>query len=116
MDNGSSYETVTDRNGLARVAGKCGEWVSVVVSKEGCYPSQDEIRFNGLKKRGIFGSYVWEPYGEKRVMVLKKICNLGKTRIFPDSLRRCKIPEFNTWIGFDFKCADWIAPYGIRTL
>ena len=34
-DNGSSYETVTDSNGLARVTGKCGKWVSVAVSKEG---------------------------------------------------------------------------------
>ena len=111
-DNGSSYEAVTDSNGLARVTGKCGKWVSVAVSKEGYYSSQDEIRFNELKKQGVLGQYEWQPFGVMRTLVLKQIRNLGQLCVFPYSLRNCRIPEFNKWIGFDLEYSDWVAPHG----
>ena len=32
--------------------------------------------------------------------------------VFPVSIRGYQIPEFGKWIGFDFECCEWIAPYG----
>ena len=110
-DNGSSYETVTDSNGLARVTGKCGKWVSVAVSKEGYYSSQDEIRFSGLKKNGMLGSYEWQPYGEKRALILKKIRN-PVSMVSQNGLKSFPIPRFDSWIGFDLDQYDFTNPYG----
>lgn len=108
-DNGSSYETVTDSNGLARVTGKCGKWVSVAVSKEGYYSSQDEIRFSGLKKKGVLGLYEWQPYGSDVRVVLKRIINPTATgKRFIEQA----IPAYGKWIGYDLEKAEWTPPYG----
>lgn len=109
-DNGSSYETVTDSNGLARVTGKCGKWVSVAVSKEGYYLSQDEIRFSGLKKKGVLGSYEWQPYGSDVRVVLKRI--LKPCRLIHDDGSPKSIPKLGEWIGYDLEVNQWVKPYG----
>ena len=109
--HGCGYAVYTDTNGCARVTGKCGEVLSVVVRKDGYYKTSFDVKYPLENVSSPIVNGKWQPYGETRTVVLKKISNPACCCVFPN-LRRCRIPEFGSWIGFDFKQADWVAPYG----
>lgn len=109
---GNHYSLHTDTNGLVRVAGKCGEWFSVVLSKEGYYDTMVDIKYPNHNASPMLVDGKWQPYGETRTVVLKRIKNPGRTCIFPRTPQSCRIPEFGRWIGFDLERADWVAPHG----
>lgn len=108
-DNGYPHSGITDSNGVVCVSGKCGKWVSVAISKEGYYSTQEEIRFAELEP-SFWGNGTWRPYGALQTMVLKQI----KT---PVPLRqsvqvRRSNPDDGDWHGYDLELRDWLSPYG----
>lgn len=112
-EGGYSYRGKTDTNGLVTVSGKCSESFSAIFSKEGYYKSRDEIFFNQAKTNPIIKNGKWQPYGEQKTVVLKRIMPRANISVFPRALRDKSIPKFDSWLGFDFEKADWVRPYGI---
>ena len=102
----------TNTNGELIVQGKCNEFLRVDVTKDGYYHTEEKVNFRESKADPIIKDGRWQPFGETRTVVLKKIRNPEQACVFPDSLLYCRIPEFGNWIGFDFEYADWVAPRG----
>lgn len=103
---------MTNTNGEFIAQGNCNEILRVKVTKEGYYNTEEKINFWQSKSDPIVVDGKWQPYGETRTVVLKKIKNPNRTSVFSSTLCRCRIPEFGKWIGFDFEQSDWVAPYG----
>ena len=51
----------------------------------------------------------WQPWGEERTLVLRKILNPVQLKRFYGFL---DVPMTNEWIGLDLEMGDWIAPLG----
>lgn len=100
----------TNTNGEYVIEGKCTNRIRCDITKVGYYPS--ELCLSNYAYSHSVSNGVWIPYGEMRVVTLKKIKRPGQLYAFPDSLRSCKIPEFNKWLGFDLECCDWTSPAG----
>lgn len=104
----------TDSNGYFIAQHRTNEQVSWLVKKDGYYQTYGKIQF---RERKIEGSRVvdgkWQPYGETRTVVLKKIKNPGVITV-PKCLIRVEsiIPKYGEWIPFDLERFDWAAPYG----
>ena len=109
--HGCGYTIYTDTNGCARVTGKCSEWFSVVVRKDGYYKTSFDVKFPLENVDVPIISGKWQPYGETRTVVLKKIRNPIRLRD-PDSRYRYAYPENGKWTGFDLACGDWMPPLG----
>lgn len=112
FDDFTPIEGMTDAKGEYVIGGKCTRRLRCSIKKSGYYPSDLSITYpiNDIFPPVVDGK--WQPYGETMTVVLKKIKCPGRNCAFPDSLRRCRIPEFDRWLGFDFECADWTSPYG----
>ena len=109
--HGNGYATYTDTNGCARVTGKCGEWFSVVVRKDGYYKTSFDVRYPLEYVDTPILDGKWQPYGEIRTVVLKKIRNPIRLRD-PNARYSFKYPESGKWTGFDLECCDWVPPLG----
>ena len=101
---------MTDTNGEYVIQGKCTTRIRCDITMDGYYRSEFLLDNYGYRHTLLDGK--WIPYGEKHVVILKKIRSPCKLIAFPDSLRWCRIPVFGKWIGFDFECGEWITPYG----
>ena len=106
------WVTRTDSNGMFIAMHRTNDRLSCGIDKEGYYHSFDRITFSDPRAYPLVTDGRWQPYGNMRTVVLKKIKVPCKLQPFPYSLRSCRIPEFGKWIGFDFECCEWIAPYG----
>ena len=102
----------TDSNGVFIAEHRTNDRLSCGIDKEGYYHTFDRITFSDPRAYPLATGGKWQPYGSIRTVVLKKIKNPGKLHAFPVSLRRCRIPKFDKWLGFDFECSEWVAPYG----
>ena len=81
--------------------------------KEGYYHSSDQILFRDRKDVSIkVKDGKWQPYGETRMVVLKKIKNPYAVKVFAGEQCHRKIPVFGQWLPFDMGVSDWLAPYG----
>lgn len=108
-DNGYPHSGITDSNGVVRISGKCGKWVSVALTKTGYYMSQDEIRFKTLDPDA--GSARWHPYAGIYLIVLKRVCNplaMNSSR----GMVYYPYPPYGQWAGFDLQLMEWVAPLG----
>lgn len=101
---------VSDANGEYVALGKCNEFLRVDVTKKGYYHTEEKINFRKSKSKPIVADGKWQPYGETRTVVLKKIVN----PIPIGELGRCSIPipVYDEWVGFDFERRMWIPPFG----
>jgi len=108
QDN-ADWTVRTDTNGMFTVQHRLNERFSVGVDKEGHYHASDEIYYLGMNVLPIKDGK-WQPYGEKRRIVLKKI------RKPVDMLHKpcgCfKIPSEGSWLGFDLERQSWVNPHG----
>ena len=115
--NGKEYILV---DGLTNVDGEyiaegISKWkLTYWVTKEGYYKSSGQIDYLASTNVPVIKDGKWQPYGTTRIVPLRKIKNLGKLRVFPDSKRMCrwKIPALDRWIGFDLEAFDWVEPVG----
>lgn len=103
----------TDTNGVFIASHRTNEQLSWLVSKKGYYQTHGKILF---RDRKVEGSKVvdgkWQPYGETRTVVLKKIKNPYAVKVFSGEQCHRKIPSFGQWLSFDMEQSDWLAPYG----
>ena len=100
----------TDANGFFTAAHRLNERFSVNVYKEGYYDSSDDIFYLGMMTLPVRDGK-WQPYGEERTIVLKKI-RKPAALLFKDGRARFKVPLYDTWIGFDFEDYDFLPPHG----
>ena len=109
------FDLTTERNGICTAKGKCTRQVAWTVMKNGYYNSSGEWKLSETEAKPKVSGGKWQPYGSTRTIVLKKIKNPDKLRIFPDGKRMCrwKIPALDRWIGFDLEVFDWVEPAGI---
>lgn len=101
----------TNTNGEFTAQGKCNEFLRVDVTKAGCYHTEEKINFWRSKAEPIVKDGKWQPYGETRTVVLKRIKKPIRLRD-PDVGIRHKYPESGKWIGFDLELCDWVSPLG----
>lgn len=104
---------VTDTNGVYVAEGRCNEFLRVDVRKDGYYHTEDKIFFGQSGKVPSVVDGKWQPYGETRKVVLKKIKNPWSVKVFDEKHHHHAIPAFDQWVGFDLEVGDWISPYGI---
>lgn len=108
----SPIEGLSDTNGNFVVHGKCTHRIRCRIRKNGYYQSDFLTSFpeRGVDPPVIDGK--WQPFGGTNTVVLKAIRNPNQCRVFPDSIRNCRIPDWNKWIGLDLECGEWMYPYG----
>ena len=106
---------VSDANGEYVALGKCNEFLRVDVTKKGYYHTEEKINFRKSKSKPIVADGKWQPYGETRTVVLKKIKKLGQLSV-PNigciSVSERHVPKFGCWLPFDLEKFDWTSPYG----
>ena len=112
INNNLPIRGETDTSGEYIVFGKCTGMVRCGILKEGYYESDFSIAYPEQGVETPIENGKWLPYGMVKNVILKKIIRPNECRIFPSSLRSCRIPEFGKWIGFDFEKCDWVAPCG----
>ena len=111
MDDYVLVDGITNTNGEFVAQGKCNEFLRVDVTKEGYYQSEIKVNFLRSKADPRVVDGKWQPYGEMRTVVLKKIRNPIRLRD-PDARYRYKYPESGEWVGFDLVRGDWVLPLG----
>ena len=116
-DNGRQYallDGVTNKDGEHVVQGTSKWRCRYQVTKDGYYRSNDVIDYLAATNVPVVVDGKWQPYGTTRIVPLRKIKNLGRLCVFPDSKRMCrwKIPALDRWIGFDLEVFDWVEPAG----
>lgn len=105
-------EGTTNTNGEFVAQGKCDEFLRVDVTKEGYYHTEEKVNFRESKAAPIIKDDKWQPYGETRTVVLKKIKDPWAVKVFCENSHRRDIPVFDKWVGFDLEVGDWLPPYG----
>ena len=110
-EHGSRYLFRTDTNGYVRVGGRCGEWFSVVVRKEGYYRTMFEVKYPSRDEVSPIVDGKWQPYGVLRTIVLKKIKKPIEINRH-STLDLLKVPVYDKWIGFDFNRYSFVFPHG----
>ena len=115
----ADWLVTTDENGMFIVEHRTNESLDCGFDKEGYYHSSDQILFRDRKDVPVkVKDGKWQPYGETRTVVLKRIRNLGKLSV-PNmghfAVGERKIPKFDCWLPFDLEKFDWNAPYGTGT-
>ncbi len=108
---GSGYSGTTDTNGCFRVRGKCGEWFSLVVRKEGHYKSMIKTKYPADTAAPAVVDGKWQPYGETRNVVLKGIKH-PHPMLGPDCTIQRKRTRYDEWLAFDLEKADFLPPIG----
>ena len=110
---GRSYSLTSDANGVVAINAKCSVSFTAFFSKEGYYMSRLEpcLDADGAGSAVVDGK--WQPYGETRTVVLKKIRNPGALKV-PQSLIRLEVdvPAYGEWLPFDLERFVWVAPRG----
>jgi hypothetical protein len=100
----------SDSNGVFVAEHRTNERLSVYVYKDGHYGTRDAVSYfdstNAKVKDGK-----WQPYGEMRTVVLKRILNPVPMDA-SDGLSYYKYPPSGVWAGFDLQRRDWTTPYG----
>ena len=102
----------TSSDGVFLLEGKtCGDEILLDASKEGYYSGHEKLSFSRMGQERDVVNGRWQPWGEKRTFVFRKICN-------PTSMVRSRTRNFhatkalNQWIGYDLKECDFVAPHG----
>ena len=111
LKDSALVEGMTNTNGEFVAQGNCNEFLRVDVRKEGYYHTEEKVHFCRSKADPLVVNGKWQPYGETRTVVLKKIKNPIRLRD-PGARYRYKYPESGKWTGFDLVCGDWMPPLG----
>lgn len=107
-----SYDVLgkTDANGDFVMEGvTTGNEISISLVKPGFYDSHCQLRYADMRAPHEVKDGKWQPYPMERTVTLRKIRNpvalvhVGKIFVFPAT---------NTWVGFDMKACDFVAPNG----
>lgn len=102
----------TDTNGLYVAEGRCNEILRFEVRKEGYYRTSIKIEFWRTKSDPKVKDGKWQPYGETRTVVLKRIQNPHEM-LGPDCPPQRKVKIYDKWLGFDLEKGDFLPPMGV---
>lgn len=103
----------TDMNGIAVVQDKVGSQMTIGVYNKDYYVSWDKIQFfwrEGVSPLVKDGK--WQPYGEKRTLVVKRKKNPVDMKWYNWGIDGYLAPATNVWIGLDLELGQWCKPYG----
>lgn len=104
----------TDANGEFVAECHTNERVSIGVDKEGYYHSFDRVTFRSKTSGYEVKDGKWQPYGETRTVVLKRMRNPHEM-LGSDSSPQRKITMYDKWLGFDLEKGDFLPPMGVGT-
>lgn len=100
----------SDTNGECIVSGRCNGSCVWNVTKPGYYRSHSEWSLSDTSASPKVAGGKWQPYGEMKTIVLKKIVAPVDLSCLEYTLIKC--PAFDKWLGFDLGCFSWVKPYG----
>lgn len=103
---------LTDTNGFCTINGISKADMEYRVSKDGYYSSYGQVNYMETHSVPAVKDDKWQPYGETRTVVLKRIKNPYAVKIHAHEQCHRKIPVFEQWLPFDMEVSDWLAPYG----
>ena len=110
MNDFVPVDGVTNTNGTYVAQGKCNEFLRFEVRKEGYYRTDTKIYFARSKAAPLVVDGKWQPYGETRTVVLKRIKNPVEMSFVEHKI--IDIPVYDKWIAFDMERFLWLPPYG----
>lgn len=101
----------TDTNGCVVASGHVNCSIGIRADKDGYYESFEKIVLPKTKANPAIVDGKWQPYGEKRVIVLYRYENPIE---MPGAYERTdvKIPAFGKWLQYDLEKGNWLPPYG----
>ncbi len=100
----------TDSLGNVSVRGMTtGDDIVLRIVKDGYYSSEYKTSYLRFAENRAVEDGKWQPWGEKRTLVLRKILHPVQLKRFYGFL---DVPMTNEWIGLDLEIGDWIAPHG----
>lgn len=102
---------MTNTNGQFVAQGNCNEFLRVDVTKEGYYHTEEKVHFWHSNAEPIVADGKWQPYGETRTVVLKRI-KQPHGMLGSDRPPQRKIKVYDKWLGFDLEKGDFIPPVG----
>lgn len=114
LDSPNDYvliDGVSDTNGEFVAEGRCKDRLGYQITKENYYKTSGEVLYLCTKADPAVVDGKWQPFGERRTVVLKRILNpipidrRGAVRDFP-------VPAYDVWLGFDFERVAFVAPHG----
>ena len=98
----------TDSNGMFVAEYRTNDRLSVGIDKTGYYHTFDRVTFSDPCVYPSAKGGKWQPYGNTRTVVLKKIENPQKL-ICLERTKDYKIPVYDTWLGFDIELSIYQA-------
>ena len=101
----------TDSNGMFIAAHRTNDRLSCGIDKPGYYHTFDRVTFSDPRMYPLATGGKWQPYGETKTVVLKKIRNPTKLLCW-NRTKDYKIPAYDTWLAFDFERYQFVAPHG----
>jgi len=100
----------TGSDGNASIHGKTtGDEIVFMIGKHGYYGSQIKTSYLRFGENRPVEDGKWQPWGESRKVILRKIKNPVGLRQSDLSLM---VPDTNAWFGVDLECGDWVKPHG----
>ena len=109
---GRAYSLESDLKGIVTITGRCSVSFTAFFRKEGYYTSQHEPNLDADGSGSAIVDGKWQPYGETRTVVLKRIVDPHTVKTFGEKSYRHHIPVWEKWIGYDLEVNEWVAPYG----
>lgn len=107
-----SIRGCTDANGLCSIEGVSKANVEYLVAKDGYYRSHGKVDYMETRSVPAVIDGKWQPYGETRTVVLKRIVDPHMVKVFGEKSYRHHIPVWEKWIGYDLEVNEWVPPYG----
>ena len=109
---GYSITGRTDTNGIFVVKGKtCGDEIVVNIAKAGFYRTAKTFKFAEMGHEHEVSDGHWQPYGKRENIILRDIRN--SIELSHEYFWKFKYTKaINTWIGYDIKENDFLAPNG----
>lgn len=100
----------TDAEGIAVVEGvTTGNTIEFFLKNESYYNSYLKLRYLKFAENRKVKDGKWQPWGEVRSVVLRKIDNPIQLR---HHCRFVDVPQTNVWVGLDMERGDWVGPFG----
>jgi hypothetical protein len=104
-EEGTGIRGVSDENGRFAASRPCGQFLSVLATKEGYYPTRSRrYVFESVKNKR------WQPWNPKITLELKKVVN--PIPMYVKDTGVMVIPEVDQWVGYDLVIGDWVEPHG----
>ena len=111
QDN-ADWSVRTDTNGVFVASHRLNEKFFCTVAKDGFYRARDERSYFDTEANSVKDGK-WQPYGERRILVLYRVRKLGTLRVPErDGNVRWKVPKHGEWLPFDLELFDWCSPNG----